>query len=391
MPQCPTNCGSPLPRLALLATALPLLAITIAAFGGAGTHSAVSAAPRPQNERYQDPTAGAELQTGIELTRTGHFAEAIPHFLAARGRVADEFAADFNLALCYVAIGENQAAVPILRGLVTGGQATAAVYNLLTQALVGTSRIDEASQAFERAASLDAKNEKLYLLIADSCMEHESYDFGVKVVSTGLQHLTKSARLHYERGVLLSFLDQPDAARKDLQSASELAAGAPLSFLAQAQEGLLVAETTRSIAAAREGLRKDPSNYLLLTILGQALLRQGVSPGQPEFAEARAALEKSVALRPEYSVSRLALGQLELMAGQLQASIDHLTKARQLAPDNPAVYSQLAAAYRRNGDLQDAEKALTVLAGLNRQQAAKYKLDPPDHKGSYIGSLSKPD
>jgi Flp pilus assembly protein TadD len=36
--------------------------------------------PAPSN-------AEAELQAGIALTRSGHFKEAIPHFLNARGRV----------------------------------------------------------------------------------------------------------------------------------------------------------------------------------------------------------------------------------------------------------------------------------------------------------------
>src|SRR5690242_735069 len=336
----------------------------------------------------QEAEAGAEeeLRTGIELTEQGRFAEAIPHLAAARGRVGNEFAAEFNLALCYAATGQNEAAIAILKGLASSGRATAGVYNLLAQALIGASRMEEASAAFERAVALDPKSEKLYLLVADACMDHESYDFGVKVASTGLKHLPKSARLHYERGILLSFLDQPDAARKDLRTASELAPGTTVGFLAEAQEGLLNADMAQAIRAARAGLRKGPDDYVLLTILGQALIRAGASPGQPEFAEARTALEKAVAERPDYSVALLALGQLELMSGQIDAAMSHLNKARELAPDNPAAYSQLAAAYRRSGDLEQAQKALVVLASLNRQQAAKYKLDPPEHKGSYIGA-----
>ena len=333
-----------------------------------------------------DAGAEAELRAGIELTGQGRFAEAIAHLLAARRRVGNEFAAEFNLALCYVATGQNEAAIPVLNGLAAAGHATPGVYNLLAQALIGASRLEEASAAFEHAVALDPKNEKLYLLVADSCMDHESYDFGVKVASTGLEHLPKSVRLHYERGILLSFLDQPDKARKDLRTASEMAAGTPLGFLAEAQEGLLNAHMEQAIRAARGGLRKEPDNYVLLTILGQALIREGASPGQPEFSEARTALEKAVAERPDYSVAQLALGQLELMGGRVDAAMLHLNKARELAPDNPAVYSLLAAAYRRSGDLDQAQKALAVLASLNRQQAAKYKLDPPEHKGSYIGA-----
>jgi predicted Zn-dependent protease len=251
------------------------------------------------------------------------------------------------------------------------------------------SRQEEAFEAFQRSAGLDPKNEKLYLFLADSSMDYHSYDFGLKVVAVGLQHLPKSARLHYERGLLLSFVDRPDEARLDLKLASELAPGTTISFLAEAQAGLLDANMSAAIRAARNGLRKEPENYVLLTILGQALIREGVSPGQPEFDEAQTALEKAAAERPDYAVSQLVLGQLYLMGNRLVEAITHLEKARRLAPDNPSVYSQLAAAYRRGGNLQDAEKMLAVLAGLNREQAAKYKLDPPDHKGSYIGSRNQ--
>ncbi|HXJ04916.1 MAG TPA: tetratricopeptide repeat protein [Candidatus Acidoferrum sp.] len=341
------------------------------------------ARPNVQSNEAQGDT---ELQSGVALTRQGRFREAIPHLLMAQGRVSNEFAADFNLALCYVATGQNQAAIPVLQSVLSTGHATAGVFNLLAQALVGVSRQEEAFEVFQRSVSLDPKNEKLYLFLADSCMDHQSYGLGLKVIATGLQHLPKSARMHYERGILLSFLDQPDEARLDLKSASELAPGTTIAFLAEAQSGLLDGTMLTAIRAARNGLRKEPENYVLLTILGQALIREGVSPGQPEFDEAQTALEKSAAARPDYSVSQLALGQLYLIGNRLKEAITHLEEARRLAPDNPSVYSQLAAAYRRRGDLDEAEKMLTVLTGLNREQAAKYKLDPPDHKGSYMGT-----
>jgi len=336
--------------------------------------------------QYNDRGANTELQTGVDLARQGRFSDAIPHLRAAQGRVSNEFAADFNLALCYVATGQNQAAIPLLRSVLSAGHTTAGVYNLLAQALVGVSQPEKALQAFERAVALDPTNEKLYLLLVDSCLDHASYELGLKVSDTGLRHLPGSARLHYQRGVLLSFLDRPDNARQDLKLASELAPGTTISFLAEAQEGLLDGTMPRALSAARGGLGKEPENYILLTILGQALIRQGVSPGQAEFSEAQTALEKSVAERPDYAVSQLALGQLYLMGDRLGEAITHLEKARRLAPENSSAYSQLAAAYRRHGDFQEADEMLAVLAGLNRQQAAKYKLDPPDHKGSYVGS-----
>ena len=42
-----------------------------------------------------------ELRQGTALTRKGLFREAIPHLLAAHGHVTNEYAANFNLAICY--------------------------------------------------------------------------------------------------------------------------------------------------------------------------------------------------------------------------------------------------------------------------------------------------
>ena len=55
-----------------------------------------------------------ELQAGIALTKRGQFQQAIPHFLAARGHVAEDFALEFNLALCYVGTRQFPQAIQIL-------------------------------------------------------------------------------------------------------------------------------------------------------------------------------------------------------------------------------------------------------------------------------------
>jgi predicted Zn-dependent protease len=339
-----------------------------------------------QRPQYQDVAAEGELQTGIALTRQGRFREAIPHFLSAQGRISDEFVLDFDLALCYVATEQFKQAIPILSALRSRGRAAADVYNLLAQAYLGDAQPQEAFEAFQRAAALNPKSEKLYLFVADACMDHQYYTMGVDVVNLGLQRLPRSSRLHYERGVLHAFMDRPDLARNDLEQASALSPGSDISYLAAAQKGMLDGNMPGAVQAAREGVQKDPKNYILLTILGQALMRSGVSPGQPGLAEAQTALERAVSERPNFAASHLALGQLYLMAGRLDDAILHLEAARRLAPGNTSVYSHLARAYQRQGKPQEARKMLEVLADLNKQQAAKYKTGPPDQRPSYTGA-----
>jgi len=331
--------------------------------------------------------AEEELRSGTDLTRRGLFREAIPHLLAAHGLVSNEYAADFNLALCYVGTYQFKQAIDLLKRLRSGSHA-ADVENLLAQAYIGNSQVEEALSAFQRAAALTPQNEKLYLLVADACAAHRSYTIGLKVVDLGLQNLPQSPRLHYERGVFLSQVDDLDHAKADFALASKLAPGSEIAYLAAAHEAFLEGNIAETVREAREGVGKSSENHALLTILGEALVRSGASPGQPEFAEAQAALERSVAIQPGDASSHLSLGELYLVAGRLDDAIAQLRQAQQIDPVKPAVYANLAKAYQRRGDVQNAEDALAVLAKLNQAQADRISSAPGDRKVSYGGRVT---
>jgi tetratricopeptide (TPR) repeat protein len=328
-------------------------------------------------------TAEAELQTGIKLTGSGNFASAIPHLLHARGHVSDEYAASFDLALCYVATGQFQNAIPVLTSLL-GSPRDANVYNLLAQAYVGNHQAQQAFESFDKAATLIPQNEKLYLFVADACMDSQNYRLGLKVVDRGLQNLPRSARLHYQRATFLAHLDQLDVAQKDFSLVSQLAPESDIAYIAQAQKNLFAGDVGAAIQAAREGIKNHHETTALLTILGEALFRAGLTPGQPEFSEAKAAFEKSVAARPNDAGAQIDLGKLYLMENKFDDAIAHLEIARRLEPGNPSPYSNLAAAYRRRGDIQQAEEMLKVLSGLNRQQAERIAAAPGESKAGYV-------
>jgi Flp pilus assembly protein TadD len=127
---------------------------------------------------------------------------------------------------------------------------------------------------------------------------------------------------------------------------------------------------------------------MLLTLLGEALLRSGVTSDQPEFGEARNALEKAVGERSNYSSAQLALGKLYLMVGQIDEATTHLEIARQLNPGNTAIYSNLAIAYRKQGKLLQAQNALAILAKLNQTQAEKIRNAPGDRRAGYARTVA---
>ncbi len=326
--------------------------------------------------------AETELQTGIALTQHGEFQQAIPHFLAARGRAAETFAVEFNLALCYVGIRQYPLAIDTLTNIHAAKRHQAEVQNLLAQAYIGAHRQREAMEALKSAAAITPNDEKLYVFVSDACLDQGDYALGMQTVDLGLKNLPESARLLYQRGILRLRLEQIDLADRDFELARKISPESDIGYIAAAQEALSSGDIPGAIRIAREGIGKGHRHYMLLTMLGEALLRSGVTPATPaEFAEAQSVLERAVAERPDYSSGQIALGKLYLLQSQPQQAIAHLELGRQLDPHNPAVYSNLAAAYRSSGDRENERKMLAILAALNREEAARISSAPGGHSG----------
>jgi tetratricopeptide (TPR) repeat protein len=369
-----------------------LLAVLPVSFAGLPSPCLAAYADGPElpvrapDGRQAQPDPNVELRIGTQLTAQGRFAEAIPHLAAARGHVANEFAAEFNLALCYVATNDPKNAVQILTSLRAGGRDTAEVNNLLAQAFIAQGQSQAGFEAFLRAATMTPRDEKLYAFVTDACMQNRDYRLGAKVADLGLEKIPNSARLLYQRGMFLAFLNRPDLAEADLDRASRLAPDSDIGFLASGQKYFLDGDIENTIRVAREGVRRGFGTPPLLTLLGVALVREGVVPGQPEFADAQAALERSTAEHPRDPAAQAQLGELYLARGRLDDAVARLEIARELDPQRKNVYSQLAIAYRRQGRIEEAQKALAMLAKLNEQEAASIREAPAESKGVYGAS-----
>jgi tetratricopeptide (TPR) repeat protein len=198
--------------------------------------------------------AETDLELGIGLTQRGSFAEAIPPFLAAKGHVSDEYALEFNLALCYIGIGEFEEAIATLAALHAGPHEGAGVENLLAQAYAGNGQAGEAFDALQRAVAFTPTDEKLYLFVADAFLRRQEDVQSLRVIELGLQHLSDSARLHYERGYLLSMLDDLDGAKADFELAMRLAGKRNLRRLARRSKNLWPRGRTMRALTLRSGM-----------------------------------------------------------------------------------------------------------------------------------------
>ena len=196
-----------------------------------------------------------------------------------------------------MALAEFDKAIPLLDSF-HGSQRNANVENLLAQSYLGTGQSGKAFTSVQRAAKANPRDEKLYLYIADACNAYADYDLGLKTVELGLEKLPRAARLHYQRGVFLSLLEAPEEANRAFDKAIKLAGDDSIGYVAAAHKNLFAGNVAEALRAAREGVRKGKPDLLLLSFLGEALIRTGVAPGDPGFAEARVALEQALAERP---------------------------------------------------------------------------------------------
>jgi tetratricopeptide (TPR) repeat protein len=315
-----------------------------------------------QSTNSTDPEA--ELRTGTVLTRSGKLEEAIPHLLAARGHVKEEYAASFNLALCYFGTRRYPQSISLLEELRTQGQNTAVVSNLLAQTYAAASQPEKAFAAFQQAAALKPTDEKMYAFMADACTDSRQYDLGLHVVDLGLKNLPSSARLHYERAMFLAQLDRFEVAKPEFERAVTLAPDSDIAGLARTQELLFEDNIQEAIRTAREAISKGHHDYVLEDLLAEVLIHTGATPGQPEFDETRSLLESATTQKPDYSTAQIALGKLYLMENRPADAVVHLEIGRSLQPRNPAVYTSLANAYRRLGEEQKARQMLAELKTL---------------------------
>ena len=152
------------------------------------------------------------------------------------------------------------------------------------------------------------------------------------------------------RAKLSGFLDRPDTvARKYPSTDTSLPARYARAISAYRTNSLSTA------LAQIEGLiQAQPNNPYFQELKGQALL-ESAHP-----AEAIAPLRRAASLAPNATLIRIMLGQALVATGDNKYSdeaVSLLRVAMQREPEVPEVYSQLAMAYGRKGDLADADLA----------------------------------
>jgi predicted Zn-dependent protease len=185
------------------------------------------------------------------------------------------------------------------------------------------------------------------------------------------------------RAKLAGFLDRPDTIARRYPSTDT---SLPARY-ARAISAYRTSNLSGALTQIEGLIQTQPNNPYFHELKGQALL-ESAHP-----AEAIAPLRRATALAPNAALIRIMLGQALIATGENRYSDEAISLMRiamQREPEVPEVYSQLAMAYGRKGDLADADLASAQAAlarGDNktaRELAARAKIRFPTGSPGWV-------
>ena len=306
------------------------------------------------------------LGYGSCLFRRGKNAEAA----AAFGKLVEldpkSANARYDLALAQVRAGDNKGALVTLTP-VLGEGADGDSLSLAAEAAEATGDTPRAVALLRQAIVLAPTVPDSYVRFAELCMEHESYEAGVEMVSAGLARLPRDPALYLARGMLYGGEADYGKAEADFHAAESFdpkhGTGAYGVGLVQAQGN----HTEDALKTVREALRAHPEDGQLNLLLGRLLIEGGALPGTPEFGEALKAAETAVRLRPELTAAHNLLSKAYMMEGETARSIAECKASLKLDPEDMVAMYRLMLESRKAGDTVAVEDLTRKVAEGHRK------------------------
>ncbi len=280
-------------------------------------------------------------------------------------------AARYNLAVCQLQAGQGEEARATASAALAMSPADPDVLNLFAAASAAAGRLEPAIAALRKATEVAPREERHYVALAALCLEHDALDLALEVVNAGLANVPGSARLLTLRGGIRAERSEFEEAMRDFQRASALS---PDELYGSVGLSLVLRQTDRiaeATALLRQKLARQPDDATLNYLLADALMRSDPPPGTPEFADARAALQRALRARPGFAKAHAALGRLRLAGGDPGGAAQDLRAAVRLDSKDRLALNQLVMAYRRLGRPADAEAVAAQLKALLERERAE--------------------
>jgi tetratricopeptide (TPR) repeat protein len=268
-----------------------------------------------------------------------------------------------RVAALFLQYGFSDRAAAGLEKLTAAHADSAEGWRMLAQAYDLQNKPEDAYRAYSRGIEAAPTSEDNYIALADFASAHGNNDYGLEVITKGLQRLPKSPGLLCERGLLLALKGDRDQAERSFIEASQSRPGWALPLLAQGISQLESGDAAGAADTFHKSRSVDPRDFRTYYLYALALTKKDSNRG-----EAITALRKAIELNPEDARSHALLGELLLAEQHPNEAASEWQRALKIEPDNPTALYQLALLYRKQGKTQQADHLLEAF------QRAKAKM-----------------
>jgi tetratricopeptide (TPR) repeat protein len=346
----------------------------------------------------EHPLANRMLAALLMGTGRAELAEAPLKVLAAQKTGA--IRAQLSLADYYSTVRRYDAARSVLAQLITGGRAVPDAEARLAAIDYAEAKTTEAHQRIDALIKRLPKYGPALLLKARWLSTEQKYDDALRVARAAVEADPESASAHY---VLASVHDQRREIADAEKAYKQVVHLNPAAVDAQVQLSRLSLALGNNEAArgyAEDAKRIQPGRADARITLTRSLLAQGdlpraeaeiaallkALPDEPvvhalngtarfnrgDAAGARAAFEKSLALRPGFVEALAGLTALDVRARQHPQAVSRVEAELAKRPDDVRLLELAARVYSTAGQLKDAEAALKHAVAVDPRFAAGY-------------------
>lgn len=286
----------------------------------------------------------------------------------------------YNLAVALLRDHRPEEAVNILEPL--AGEKDSGLLNLLASSYIQVNRPDDAFRALENAILISPKDQSNYLDLAILCLEHHQENRSVVAATAGIARIPDASSLFLIRGVAYAQLADYDKAESDFSTAARLQPNQPHSTIAMSLLYSDRNQLNKEKALLQKQLKLTPDDAVTNYLLADLLIRQGAQPGQPEFSEARAALARSLAAKPDSAEAQILMGKICEQQGSLAQALSHYQSALKVEPDNRSALDREFILLRKLGKNAEAAAVLDHLKSVlnnelkQEQAASQVRLNP---------------
>ena len=307
------------------------------------------------------------FQAGVLLSRAEKYSQAAQQFQAAQSEAADPYLTGFNVVLTSLKAGEREAAIETGEALVAKGYRKAELYNLLAGAYNEAGQTQRAYDALRTATEIDPADENNYLDLVTIALDHNNLELGFEIAGIGLSHVPQSYRLRLQRGAVFAMTGRLSDAEGEFRAATRSAPDANIAYVALAMAQMQSGKVSDAVDGLRARRSQAPENFLINRYLGEALSREGVTPGTDTEKEAFEALQHAIRANPQSASAHVLLGKLFFARGDFDHAAQEFEEALKLQPADASPAYQLALVYRKRGNTAKADELFDLFSKAKKE------------------------